>query len=43
MLKKDNSKNWIKKIYAYDKKICKFQDNTDKVIAKIGKIYMNIV
>lgn len=36
--KKDNSKDWMEKIYTWEKKICKFQDNGCKVIAKIRKM-----
>ena len=43
MPKGDDSKDWIEKIYARDEKICEFQDNARKVIAKIGKMYTEIV
>lgn len=39
ILKKDNDEDWIKKIYACNKKICEFQDNICKAISKIGKMY----
>lgn len=36
--KRDNSKDQIEKIYVNEEKICKFQDNTCKAIAKIRKM-----
>lgn len=33
----------MKKIYAWEEKICEFQNNAYKAIAKIGKMYTNIV
>ena len=38
MPKGDDSKDCLEKIYAWDKKICEFEDNAHKAIAKIGKI-----
>ncbi len=38
MPKENDSKDQIERIYALDEKICKFQDNTRKAIAKIGKM-----
>lgn len=43
MPKGDDSKNWMKKIYTCEEKICEFQDNTCKVIAKIREMYTEIV
>lgn len=36
--KVDDSKEQMERIYAWNKKICEFQDNTCKAIAKIRKI-----
>ena len=38
MPKRDDSKDQMERIYACDEKICEFQDNVRKAIAKIGKI-----
>lgn len=38
MPKRDNSKDQMEKIYAREEKICKFEDNAHKAIAKIGKM-----
>lgn len=38
MPKKDDSKDQMKKNYACNEKICKFEDNAHKAIAKIKKI-----
>lgn len=36
--KKDDGKDWIKKIFARKEKICEFEDNTEKTVAKIRKM-----
>ena len=36
--KEDDSDDQMEKIYAREEKICEFQDNARKAIAKIGKI-----
>ena len=36
--KEDDSDNQMEKIYAQEEKICEFQDNACKAIAKIGKM-----
>lgn len=41
--KKDDSEDQIEKIYTWEKKICKFQDNACKAIAKIQKICTDTV
>lgn len=41
--KKDNREDWMEKIYAQEEKIVKFEDNIQKIIAKIGKIYTDTV
>lgn len=41
--KKDDSKDWTEKIFARKEKIYKFEDNTWKVIAKIGKMCIDTV
>lgn len=41
--KKDNSKDQIEKIYTQEEKFQEFQDNVCKAIAKIRKIYTDIV
>lgn len=41
--KEDNSEDQIKKIFAREEKICEFEDNALKTIAKIGKICTNTV
>ena len=41
--KKDNSEDWIKKIYIQQEKIVKFEDNAHKAIAKIGKMCTYII
>ena len=41
--KKDDSEDWMEKIYAWEEKICKFQNNACKIIAKIKKIYIDTV
>ena len=38
MPKGDNSEDRMERIYARDEKICEFQDNARKAIAKIGKM-----
>lgn len=38
MPKGDDSEDQIERIYARDEKICKFQDNARKAIAKTGKM-----
>ena len=38
MTKKNDSKVEIERIYACEEKICPFQDNVCKTIAKIGKM-----
>ncbi len=40
--KKYNNEDWMRNIYAHEMKICEFQDNVCKVIAKIEKIYTEI-
>lgn len=41
--KKDDSKDQIEKIYAWEEKICEFQNNAHNIIAKIGKMYTKTV
>lgn len=41
--KEDNSENQMKKIFTQKEKICEFQDNICKKVAKIGKIYTDTV
>lgn len=41
--KEEDSKDPIKKIYAREEKICKFQNNDYKAIANIGKMCTDIV
>ncbi len=36
-VKEDDSENRMEKIFAWEEKICKFQDNARKAVAKIGK------
>lgn len=41
--KTDNNDDQIKKIYAREEKIRKFQNNTHKIILKIGQIFIDNV
>lgn len=41
--KKDNDEDRMEKIYAHQEKNFEFEDNTRKAIAKIGKMYIDIV
>lgn len=41
--KKDNSEDWIEKIFDQDKKIKEFQDNRCKEVAKIGKMCIDTI
>lgn len=43
ILKRDDSKDRLEKIYAWNKKICEFEDNACKTIAKIRKMYTETV
>lgn len=40
---KDNSENQIEKIYAQQENIVEFENNAWKAIAKIGKMYTDMV
>ena len=40
---RDKSKDWTKKIYTQEEKICKFTDNACNIIAKIRKMYTKMV
>ncbi len=41
--KKDDSKDRMGKIFAREQKICEFQDNAGKTVAKIGKMCTDTV
>ena len=41
--KKDDSEDQMKKRYAREEKICKFQNNACKTVAKIGKMCTDTV
>ena len=40
---RDDSEDQMEKIFVREKKICEFQDNARKAVAKIGKMYTDIV
>ncbi len=41
--KKDDSEDRMEKIFAWEEKICEFQDNSRKAVAKIRKMCTNTV
>lgn len=43
MAKADDNKDQMDKIYAFEEKICEFQNNTCKAIAKIRKMCTEII
>lgn len=42
-VKKDDSEDWMEKIYAQQEKIVKFKNNARKAITKIGKMCTDTV
>lgn len=42
-VKANDIKDWIEKIYAWKEKICEFEDNAHKAIAKIGKMCIETI
>ncbi len=42
-LKADDTEDRMKRIFAREEKICEFQDNARKAVAKIGKMYTDTV